>query len=348
MKFKRTFFGGYKKSEVDLLVQKLEGNEELYKSRINILESEIKLLKDSSEKEINEYRLIVSGKDKALNESQNRVETLEAKINFLKDEAESQKQSNIQLSRTISENRNVVNLYEAEIIRLGRLYLDALDYSERIKSEAKENSAAVVNNIFSEILKTESEYSEFINYINTNRKMIEDMTEKIETSVSDIRKYLRESENGISNIGKIYMRLEDEKNSLIRKIQKDDNFKAHKLENFKEPSDIRLKDTSENVYKDLKQENSSEPFGNYTQDSKTEDYKESVGNSYPDSIPDIYSEQEKTEPEVEESKEDDSENKGDYSRYFDEIEKKYADDRIAKPSPKPSIRDILEKYSNMN
>jgi len=294
MKFKRTFFGGYKKSEVDFQTQKWDESEELYNSRINILEIENNLLKESSQTEINEYKLKISDKDKLLNEAQSKLEISENKVNSLKAEIEKSEEENAVLSKTIRENQNTVNLYEAEIIRLGRLYLDALDYSEKIKSQAKEKSAEVVNNIFSEILKTESEYSEFINYINNNRIVIENMAEKIESSLTDIRKYLRESESGLSDIGQIYIHLENEKNALIRSISRDDTFGNSKI--------------------------------NGHTISKAENY---------------------TIPNDEPGKEN-FENKGEYSKYFTEIEKKYAEETQTKPSPKPSIKDILEKYSNMN
>ncbi len=308
MKFKRTFFGGYKRREVDFQSQKWEESEELFNSRINFLESENKLLKESSQKEINEYKLKISEKDKLLDEAQNKIEILENKVKSLKAEIEKSEEENAVLSKTIRENQNTVNLYEAEIIRLGRLYLDALDYSEKIKTQAKEKSAEVVNNIFSEILKTESEYSEFINYINNNRLVIENMAEKIEASLTDIRKYLRESENGLSDIGQIYLRLENEKNSLIRSISRDDTFGTPKFNSYKTPIENKYSAPDSEIY--------FAPGSDAVNSDETE--KETL------------------------------ENKGEYSKYFNEIEKKYTEETQAKPAPKPSIKDILEKYSNMS
>lgn len=303
MKFKKTVFGGYKRSEVDLLAGRWEEDEEFYKSRISILESELNLLKDSSEKEISEWKSGFSEKENIIGDLQNKLLIAENTLKTINEKLQNEKEANSELVRTIKANENVVKLYEAEIIRLGRLYLDALDYSEKIKTEAKESSAEVVNRIFSEITKTESEYSEFINHVCENKKSIEIMADKIEASLNEIRDFLEQSENGISDIGNIYLRLENEKNSLIRNIMREDKHLMGTYDTYKK-----------------KEPEITKTF----------------------------------EPEFPEAEEENAQ----HSNYLDKIEKKYTQenqtqenqtqDSSTKPQQKPSIKDILEKYSNLN
>jgi len=226
MNIRKTFFGGYKKDEVDLLIAQLKLEEENYKSKISILENDLKNVKQDFEKEAESLKSDLDLKDNALKEVKTNLNTAILEIKKLNLNIEENQETITDLQNKIEEKSLSEKSYDKEIRKIGQIYVDAREFSDKIKREAIESAILTANELFHEISLTKDEYYRFLNEVSSTKNIVNNMTVNIEEALNGLKNCMNIINKDEIFSHDIYEKLDKKKEELIKYLMN------HSLENI--------------------------------------------------------------------------------------------------------------------
>ncbi len=253
MDLKKSLFGGYRKDSVDAVIRQMQENEEQYQAKIALLDNEFRLSKEATQKNLEsaQTELVIRQKSvsdltRGLDERNARIAELEEQQRTIASEFEKQygailSEMKIRHDAALADmeekySTRIAGLEERsrqetvtarqtddQVRKIGQLYVDAQEYTEKMKVEAKNKMMESIDSVFAELDKMQTRYEESFAQINEKKanlsRLVAEMTEnllslqnKMDSMDSDKTGFVASFEN-ISNA----------KEQIRKKIQNDND-----------------------------------------------------------------------------------------------------------------------------
>lgn len=154
MDIRKSFFGGYKRNDVDRLVSRLTDVGNVAEARIKILEKEIEDLRQSSKTDLGLISQDAEAGRRRINDLKAQLDTLDRQAGDLRRQVEKRDSRIMELEEKCRQADRSAEIYDAKIRQIGEIYAEALEYSRRLKEDTKKDIAEIVNTFFDEMLKS--------------------------------------------------------------------------------------------------------------------------------------------------------------------------------------------------
>ncbi|MHB1454131.1 MAG: hypothetical protein ACYCYM_09315 [Saccharofermentanales bacterium] len=153
MDIRKSFFGGYKRKDVDQLVGRLTDTGNAALARITILEKEIEGLRQSAKTDLELISQDAEAGRRRNNDLKTQIETAGRQAEESRKQIAGKDSLILQLEEKCRQADRSAEAYDAKIRQIGEIYAEALEYSRRLKEDTKKDIAEIVNTIFDEMLQ---------------------------------------------------------------------------------------------------------------------------------------------------------------------------------------------------
>ncbi len=150
----RTLVGGYRRSEVDRRIGSLAERLGDAEEKAAALEAELAGLRKSSRADIEAAEREAEAGRRRIGELKAQADALAKQAEELKEQLAARDRQIFQMEERCRQADRTAELYDEKVRQIGRIYLDAFDYSERLKENAKKEVADIVNSFFNEALSS--------------------------------------------------------------------------------------------------------------------------------------------------------------------------------------------------
>ncbi len=209
MQLKRSLFGGYKKRMTDEFIKNLTENEENAQARIALIESELRLLKDSSQRNLESVQaeLLMKHKSiadlsKIIEEKSSQLLLIQQEIEDTKLEAEEKIKENIAIieenHKLKSDNENEqlqekisfletqysqmadkVRANDEQTRKIGQIYIDAYNYTEKMKKKTRDLLNDEIDRIFADLYSVQDQFEAFSGQINLKKRTLKQLSREM-------------------------------------------------------------------------------------------------------------------------------------------------------------------------
>jgi len=249
MDLKKSLFGGYNKGSVDAAIKQLKENEEQNQAKIALLDNEFRLSKETSQKNLESIQTELVIKQKSLSdlartmdEKNTRIADLEERKRTIAAEFERQygaiiaemKQKNDAALAELEEKYSakiaglqersrqetvLVRQNDDQVRKIGQLYVDAQEYTEKMKAEAKERMMESIDKVFGDLGKTQERFEASFAQINQKKTNLSRLAGEMQESLRALQNKMSSMDNEPVNFTSSFENIKYAKEQIKQSIQ---------------------------------------------------------------------------------------------------------------------------------
>jgi len=249
MDLKKSLFGGYKKDSVDAVIKQLTENEEQAQAKIALLDNEFRLSKESAQKTMESIQteLVIRQKSlldmtRTLEEKNSRIAELELKQRTIMADFEEQYHAIISkleeqhrtkvaqleeeynakttdLERKYQQNAQLIQQKDDQVKKIGQLYVDAQEYTEKMKMETKVKTLESIDRVFHELNKTQEQFETSFAQIAQKKKNLKQLMGEMLENLNLLQNKVDSMDNEPVNLSSSFDNMKYVKDQIRRQIQ---------------------------------------------------------------------------------------------------------------------------------
>ncbi|MHB1485148.1 MAG: coiled-coil domain-containing protein [Saccharofermentanales bacterium] len=239
MNLKKSLFGGYKRNSVDAVIMQMMENNERTQEEIAILNNEFHLSKESAQKNLETLQNELSIKQDLVLQLGKTIETQNNRIDELEKQDEKYK---TEIAKLEDDYKKFIQDKDEQIKKIGQLYVDAQENTEKIKAMAKTRIFDTISRIFHELNKTQEQFE--ISFENINQK--KDSFSQIMREMIDTLSVLQNKADELAydrvSFVTVFDNIKYAREEIFRQIENDFDNEVHIENNHVEPeSEMKTK-----------------------------------------------------------------------------------------------------------
>ena len=286
MNLKKSLFGGYKKDSVDAAIKQLLENEEQAQAKIALLDNEFRLSKENAQKNLESIQteLVIRQKslldlNRTLDEKNTRIAELESKQRSLIADFEEQYRAVIaemeekhktkvarledgykermssleeryqQNAALAQQNAALAQHKDDQVKKIGQLYVDAQEYTEKMKMETKAKTQESIDHIFEELSKTQEQFETAFGQISQKKMNLRQLAGEMQDNLNMLQSRVDSMDYEQAAFSASFDTIKAAKDQIKRKIQ--DEFDKDKWREKEQPTESEKKTIQEPYYEKI-------------------------------------------------------------------------------------------------
>lgn len=204
---KKTVFGGYNKKSVNEMLDELTEKNEQLQSKLALTDTEFRLTKENMQRNLESLQTELAIKQKANADLSRALDEKNQKIS--------------ELEEKYAESRRSAGLYEEQVRKIGQIYVDAREYTDKIKKDSKAKSFETIDQIFSELDGTREQYETAFHRINQKKSGLKQLTDEMEDMIRQLRGKIVKMDDDEYNLTSTFSYIKTLKDQVKDKIRND-------------------------------------------------------------------------------------------------------------------------------
>ncbi|MHB8961594.1 MAG: hypothetical protein ACYC5K_00355 [Saccharofermentanales bacterium] len=230
MDIRKSFFGGYKRRDVDQLVSRLTDTGNVAEAKSRILEKEIEDLRLSTKADIELISQDAESGRRRINDLKAQLDTLGRQAEELRRQIAKKDSQILQMEERCQQADKAADAYESKIREIGEIYIEAQEYSRRLKEDTKKEVAEIVDTFFGQMLQPGRSSRKDPEEIENFRGTLNEIAEGLQETSAFLKNRLDRLDAGGRQRPIPSGRLESARDDLINKVRHGDGLDSFRGE----------------------------------------------------------------------------------------------------------------------